>query len=202
MGVQTVPFDREKVVKESFENVGPRNPLRKLSDSDKRILVALLNVYVLTADLNPAFSHFEKAAGVAAEAESLGRSIQSVVFAGDVGRLLAPFVGNFQDLPGRLESFSLLLRTLLDRTVGKRGHKEKVWRNTFLIMASELVRFKTGNHYDEHLAELLQTLNPIELNQQEDISGDSIRKKREHLKKVYPLIYVHCMNTACGRRKP
>ena len=88
------------------------------------------------------------------------------------------------------------MRTLLDNLVGKRGHKEKVQKNTFLIMASEFVRVKTGNYYDEHLAELLQTLPRIDLNQQEDISGDSIRKKREHLKKVYPVIYANWNNPA------
>ena len=90
--------------------------------------------------------------------------------------------------------------TLLANAAGKRGHKGKVQKNTFLIMASELVRLKTGNHYDEHLAELLQTVNPmIDVNEQEDISGDSIRKKREHIKKAYPLIYADCVNKIRSR---
>ena len=201
--MQTVPIDYEKVVNESFKNVGPRNPLKQLSDSDKRFLVALLDVFVRAPDLNPAFLHYEKAAGIASEAESLARSIRSVVFEGDLAQVLEPFVGGFQDLPARLESFSRRVRTLVDNTVGKRGHKGKVQRNTFLIMASELVRLKTGNHYDEHLAELLQTVNPrIDRNPQEDTSGDSIRKKREHLKNAYPLIYANCVNTVyrgCGK---
>jgi hypothetical protein len=38
------------------------------------------------------------------------------------------------------------------------------------------------------------TVNPmIDVNEQEDISGDSIRKKREHIKKAYPLIYADCV---------
>ena len=196
-------IDYEKVVKESFENVGPRNPLKKLGDSDKRFLVALLDVYRSAPDLDLAFLHYEKAASIASEAEALGRSIRSVVFEGDLAQVLEPFVGSFQDLPARLDSFSLRLRTLVDNTVGKRGHKGKVQKNTFLIMASEFVRLKTGNHSDEHLAELLQTVDPrIDLNQHEDISGDSIRKKREYLKKVYPLIYANCVNTVRSRRKP
>src|SRR6266566_9406712 len=122
--MQTVPIGFEKVVKKSFENLGPRNPLKKLSNSDKRLLVAFLYVYLLMLRPHLAFLQFEKAAGIASEAESLGRSIRSVVFEGRTGQILAPFIGSFQDLPARLESFSISLRTVLDNLVGKRGHKE------------------------------------------------------------------------------
>jgi hypothetical protein len=156
-----MPIDYEKVVKESFQNVGPKNPLKRLSDSDKRLLLAFLDVYVRAPDLAPAYLLWEKAARIATEANSLGRSIRSVVFEGHLAEVLAPFVEGFQDLPARLLSFSLHLGVLLDNAAGKRGHKGKVQKNIFLIMASELVRLKTGNHYDEHLAELLQTVNPM-----------------------------------------
>ena len=44
------------------------------------------------------------------------------------------------------------------------------------------------------------TVNPmIDVNEQEDISRDSIRKKREHIKKAYPLIYADCVNKIRSR---
>ncbi len=118
---------------------------------------------------------------------------------------MAPFVASFQDLPVRLEAFSIQVGTLLDEAVGKKGHKGKMQKNCDLITGSEFVWLKTGNHYDEHLAELLQTLSPrTDLKEQEDISGDSIRKKREHLKKDYPIIHAHIMNrlrNGCARHE-
>ena len=195
MGETVMPIDYLDVVKEAFENIGPRNPLKKLSDSDKRLLVAFLDWYMFPANYEQAFSFLEEAASIASEAAALAGRIRSGVFKGDTARILAPFVVSFQDLPVQLQAFSTQLGTLLDQLVGKRGHKAKVQKNCILITASEFVRLKTTHHYDEHLAELLQTVSPrIDLNVQEDISGDSIRKKREHLKKHYPILHAEIVD--------
>jgi hypothetical protein len=120
-----MPIDYEKVVKESFENVGPKNPLKRLSDSDKRLLLAFLDVYVKAPDLAPAYLLWEKAAGIASEANSLGRSIRSVVFEGHLAEALAPFVEGFQDLPARLLSFSLHLGDASRQCCWKAGTQRK-----------------------------------------------------------------------------
>ncbi len=71
--------------------------------------------------------------------------------------------------------------------MGKRGHKRQMFAGQFLIEASEFVRLKTGQHYDEHLAELFQAIGTRSIN--EDLSGDAIRKKREYFDKWYPRLY-------------
>ncbi len=193
-----MPFDYEKVVRKAFDHLGPRNPLKKLRDSDKRVLVALLDMYMRTPD--EFFNPLEEAADIVAEAGALGRRIQSDVLRGQLTQLLAPFparlLGSAQDLAARLEDFSQKLGILLDNIAGKRGHKRKMGRNQFLIMASEFVSVKTGKHHDEHLAELIQAVSPQsgfddeKCISKKDISGDSIRKKREHLKEIYPHMYA------------
>ena len=183
-------IDYAKVVREAFEEVGARNPLKKLDDLDKRLLVSFLYIYRAPIRLDKAYKHFEECADIAAEAGELGRRIRSVVLGGQLAQILN--FGTIQDLPARLENFSIQLGSFLDKVAGKRGHKSKVAKSRFLITASELVRLKTGKHYDEHLAELLQAVGPrVSLEKLADISGDSIRKKREHLKKTYPLVYAH-----------
>jgi hypothetical protein len=63
-----------------------------------------------------------------------------------------------------------------------------------LITASEVVRLHTGQHYDEHLAELFQAvaMRPVST----DLSGDAIRKKREYLKTHYPELYAKALEDA------
>lgn len=39
-------FNWARFVEKSFENVGPRNPLKKLNGVDRQLLVALLKLYV------------------------------------------------------------------------------------------------------------------------------------------------------------
>jgi len=72
----------------------------------------------------------------------------------------------------------------MTHVAGKQGQKHKTSANQNLIMASELVRLKTGEPHDEHLAELLQAISPdAESGPDADISGDSIKKKRDLLAK-------------------
>lgn len=188
-------FDYWNVVRTSFENIGPRNPLKKLNDYDKRILVSLLKVYASMPQNGEFYELLDEAAGVAADAGALATRMRSKVFQGPLAEMVAPFLSSLKDLPQRLLYFSRQLGTLLDQTCGKRGHKGKTGKNVLLIMASEFVRLKTGKHNDEHLAELLQAVDPgIGVNENADISGDAIRKKREHLKKVYRLLYYDTVN--------
>ena len=101
-------------------------------------------------------------------------------------------LGNFHDLPPRLEAFGILFGGLLDRIVGKRGQKNKLAKNQILLVASEFVRLKTNRYNDEHLAELIQALR--DKSDLSDFSGDAIHKKREHLKRTYPLVYAYLFN--------
>lgn len=101
-------------------------------------------------------------------------------------------LGEFQDLPPRLEAFGILFGELLNRVVGKSGQKNKLAKNEFLVMASEFVLLKTNRYNDEHLAELIQALSDeADLS---DFSGDAIHKKREHMKRIYPLVYASLSN--------
>ena len=97
-------------------------------------------------------------------------------------------LGELEDLPRRLGAFAGLLGGFVRLFVGKPGHEEKVMHNRSLILASEYVRCRTGKYYDEHLAELFQAINND--SDLKDFSGDAIRRKREHFKKAYPLLYA------------
>jgi len=184
-------LDYPTLVRKRFENVGPKNPLRGLSDHDKCFLTALLEVYARAPESDKLSDTLEEAAGIAAEAGSLAGKIESRFLSGPLAEMLGLYIGSSRDLPARLATFSKSMGAIIDNLVGKRGHKGKTSRNRFLIMASEFVRLKTGKHYDEHLAELMQTINPSIDFDGDDISGDSIRKKRVHLKKTYALLYGH-----------
>ena len=39
-------FDYDKYVNESFKQLGPKNPLRSLSASDRRVLTSVIDVYL------------------------------------------------------------------------------------------------------------------------------------------------------------
>jgi hypothetical protein len=185
-------FDYDKVVKDSFKHLGTDNPLKKLGFSERRLLVALLDTYLRPSKemYDAACEPWEQAAAVALEAGQLAKKMRLNVFEADLGKRLSQLLVGPRDLPDRLEAFSVYLRAILDRIEGKSGHKGKVFRNRSLVLASEFVCRKTGKHYDEHLAELIQSVGVLaDEKLQEDISGDAIRKKRNHFKETYPLIY-------------
>ena len=190
-----------KLVEEAFVNLGPKNPLKRLSDQDKDLLVACLVLH--------SFDHvevgqlFERAANVAGEARKLAARIRHEVLGGKVGRVLAPLLkDSAEDLAAQLEAFSKM-EILLSQLVGKPGHKGETQRNQYLVMASELVSLRLGKHYNEHLAELIQNLSfDTELTADEDISGESIRKKREYFEENYPVLYKNALEKIrCGRRR-
>jgi hypothetical protein len=176
---------------EAFRHVAATNPLRKFSEPDRKLLYAMLKVYaaVTTQDGKKRSKErakegfLEREAKLVADAAKLGSKLESEVFHGPNSDVLLPYISSFSDLPAQLVEFSKVVGGMLD-LFGKRGHKEGNLYDFFLIVASEFVKLKVGQHYDEHLAELYQAISERPLTA--DLSGDAIRKRREYLKKCYP----------------
>jgi hypothetical protein len=198
-------------VKEAFEHTSPTNPLRTLGELDKRLLCSLLTIYIFESQrkgrASPQVKLLEEAAKTATEAAALAKRMQRHVFTGNFGERLKPFLHGLEDLPLRLLAFSGRVGSIMD-VVGKPGHKEHTLQNRVLVQASELVKLRTGSPNDEHLAELCQAMTlDEELKKfceskkrvrgrpgvKDELSGDAIRKKREHLAKVYPVLYRHAV---------
>ena len=186
---------------QAFRHIAASNPLRKLSEPDRKLLYSMLKVYaaVTTQDGKRRSKGgskdglLEKEAKLVADAAKLGSKLESEVFQGPNSDVLFPYISSFSDLPRQLTEFSKVVGGMLD-LFGKRGHKEGNLYGFFLIVASEFVRLKTGQHYDEHLAELYQAVSERSLT--EDLSGDAIRKRREYLKKNYPDLYSWMLERA------
>ena len=186
---------------QAFRDIAAGNPLRKLSEPDQKLLYSMLKVYaaVTTEDgkkrskRGSKDGRLEKEAKLVADAAKLGSKLESEVFQGPNSDVLFPYISSFSDLPRQLTEFSKVVGGMLD-LFGKRGHKEGNLYGFFLIVASEFVRLKTGQHYDEHLAELYQAVSERSLT--EDLSGDAIRKRREYLKKNYPDLYSWMLERA------
>lgn len=111
------------------------------------------------------------------------------MFTGPAAVVLMEAVNPFLAIPGQLRRLSALLSV-----DGKPGRKREVFANELLIMASEFVRLKLGSFYDEHVAELFQSISPDD--SFTDLSGDAIRKKRRYLKDNYPQVYDHVLTRA------
>ena len=182
---------------QAFRHIAATNPLRKLSGPDQKILYSMLKVYAAVTTQNGKRRSkdglLEKEAKLVADAAKLGSKLESEVFHGPNSDVLLPYIYSFSDLPRQLTEFSKVVGGMLD-LFGKRGHKEGNLYGFFLIVASEFVRLKTGQHYDEHLAELYQAVSERSLT--EDLSGDAIRKRREYLKKSYPDLYSWMLERA------
>jgi len=182
---------------QAFRHIAATNPLRKLSGPDQKILYSMLKVYAAVTTQNGKRRSkdglLEKEAKLVADAAKLGSKLESEVFHGANSDVLLPYIYSFSDLPRQLTEFSKVVGGMLD-LFGKRGHKEGNLYGFFLIVASEFVRLKTGQHYDEHLAELYQAVSERSLT--EDLSGDAIRKRREYLKKSYPDLYSWMLERA------
>jgi hypothetical protein len=172
--------------------------LKALDEADRWLLVSLLEVFLALPVLpDNAVGDLEKLAETARQTKTCAKKIRFALDCQFI-QILEPMpslkaaLGNFYDLPPRLEAFGILLGGLLDRVVGKSGQKSKVAKNQFLVMASEFVRLKTNRYNDEHLAELIQALSDqADLS---DFSGDAIHKKRQHMKRMYPLVYASLFN--------
>ena len=182
---------------QAFRDIAAGNPLRKLSEPDQKLLYSMLKVYAAVTTQNGKRRSkdglLEKEAKLVADAAKLGSKLESEVFQGPNSDVLFPYISSFSDLPRQLTEFSKVVGGMLD-LFGKRGHKEGNLYGFFLIVASEFVRLKTGQHYDEHLAELYQAVSERSLT--EDLSGDAIRKRREYLKKNYLDLYSWMLERA------
>jgi hypothetical protein len=193
-------YDYAPFVRKVFEDTGPNNPLRKLSDEKKHVLVALVHVYLMERllALNTGNADaLDEIGTIAAEASDLANRMRTLVFGGSLAEPLSSLVGKFRGLPSILEAFASQTSWLVNQT-GKPGHKEKLWRSHYLIVGSEFIHGVAGNYFDEHFAEVIQTVafrcNPS--SEAGDLSGDAIRKKREHIKKTYPAMFAHYHNEA------
>jgi hypothetical protein len=186
---------------QAFRHISANNPLWKLSEPDRKLLCSMLKVYAaVTAQEGQRRSKgrskdglLEKEAKLVADAAKLGSKLKSEVFHGPNSDVLLPYISSFSDLPGQLAEFSKVVGGMLD-LLGKRGHKEGNLDDLFLIVASEFVLLKVGQHYDEHLAELYQAISERPLTA--DLSGDAIRKRREYLKRFYPDLYFWMLERA------
>jgi hypothetical protein len=189
--------DFARTVPSFFDNLGPNNPLKWLTSYDKRLLTSFLGAFLVGGTRkgprgsDDPFEELEEASRVGAEAAQLAEKIQRTVFEGNVAKSLGPLLGP-TDLPALLREFSKHISEMFETFVGKAGHKRKVTRTRILVLASELVRRRTGNYNDEHLAELLQAVAG-ETGHADDYSGDMIRKRREYLDKHYNFLYVHVL---------
>ena len=185
-------FARE--IAKEFELIGPKNPIRKLSDIDKGRLLVLMSVYRFVCDTPKSSESVERAAQLAAEAGKLAVRFEQELSGPSILGEWQLLVEECRGLRVQLARFSVDVGRLLD-TVGKQGHKQKNLSNAALITVSEFVRLKTGTHNDIYLAELFQGkfLGP---RHRRVLSGDAIRKKREYLQTRYPVLYDSAQKTA------
>jgi len=179
--------------REAFEHLGPNNPLKTLSDSEKSALVCFLEVYLFMTRLaqtkkTEMAQPLEEIRAVGVDARSLAQRIRRVA--------LDHFVGGFRSLPATLEEFAKRADDLV-APIGKPGHKPKHLTTQFLMAASEYVRMKMGHRYDEHLAEVLQAVpGGSDPDRQEDISGASIQKKRDYMEANFAALYSEALGWA------
>jgi oligoendopeptidase F len=172
-------------VRRAFTGIGPQNPLAKLNNRDRESLWALLAFYERTSK-NPLSDPWEEIEKLAAQFEAIASRLDHEAFKGSSAEILAPFLSSYEDLPERLTALSALLRRLA-ALHGKPGHKSENFSTQILVTASEFVRLRTKRPNDEHLAELLQAIDPM--SECDNLSGDAIRKKRAYLRKNYPALY-------------
>src|SRR3954463_2252259 len=152
----------------AFAEIGPKNPLAKLSKSDKESLCTLLTLYERSSKKPPS-DPWEEIEKLAAQAAAIATRLDREVFKGSSAKMLKPFLSGYEDIPERLGSLSFRLRELA-ALQGKPGYKSKNFSIQFLVMASEFVRLRTKRPNDEHLAELLQAIDTVsELN---SLTGD------------------------------
>jgi hypothetical protein len=189
-----VAFNVQNFVHQSFASLGVRNPLRRLTDTEKTLLVLVL----ISANHKPRGSFFvdmERMSALAAEAGALGKKIQADIVRAKFGRDLLTMLPWAAMLPLMLQRFATQFGGLLESLAGKPGHKSKTAASYQLVSASEFVRTQTGKYLDEQLADLYQAVRQDD-SLEDEFSGDAIRKKREHLKKTYPVLYRGAVNRA------
>jgi hypothetical protein len=170
-----------KFVEKCFRQLGPKNPLRRLTIPDREELWAYLIWF-----REP--TSFEGPVSIDIEALSaFGR--MAVTFASKFDVLVD---GSFRNALRKQVLAASLLRVdlrefgneLIKATelLGKPGHMSKTERTQVLVRAFEFVKQRLGDYTDEHLADLFQHIRgPEELLANGlpiDFSGDAIRKRR------------------------
>jgi hypothetical protein len=68
-----MPSDYTPFVRKVFEDTGPDNPLRKLSDYEKCVVVALVHVHLIADNTDKATETLDEIAAIAAEAADLAK---------------------------------------------------------------------------------------------------------------------------------
>lgn len=194
-----MPFDRNIAIQRAFNHLAPQNPLLALNEWDRTCIWSLLVVYAVQIspdeDNKAAQKPLRNLSKLVAEANKLGEALQLQLFVGPFAEILRSFTTGFEDLPARLTKLSTAVGNAVG-SMGKPGHEHKAMANVSLAAASEFVRMKTGQHYDEHLAELFQAVASNRRLLSEDLSGDAIRKKREYLAKNYPALHSNAFEQA------
>jgi hypothetical protein len=185
----------------AFAEIGPKNPLAKLSKSDKELLWSLLTLHEKITK-NPPSDSWEEIEKLAAQSAAIASRLDRDVFTGSSAEILKPFLSGYEDLPERLRSFSAQLGGLA-ALLGKPGYKSKNFSIQLLVTASEFVRLRTKRPNDEHLSELLQAID--EGSELDNLSGDAIRKKKTYLRRNYPHLYelaIERAETMCQPNTP
>jgi len=164
--------------------------LRNLSSEDQVVLWALLKLYDAgnrgDKKRSPV-AELEKLTELAKRTAQLAQELGTDVFSGPMAPLLSQVTTGYEHLPKQLGQFSTRLGTALSH-LGKPGRKYEVATKKWLVVASEFVRLKSGQYYDEHLTELFQAIRE-DTGIDDDFSGDAIRKQRERMSKEYPAAY-------------
>jgi hypothetical protein len=189
--------EHSRGVVNAFRSIGPDNPLKKLNDLDRKYLWALLVIFDhggrQMRKEEASSDSLERLSSITVDAAKLAKSLRSVAFKGPFSEAIRGATAGYEDLPMRLTRFSERLEKALG-SIGKPGHKRKTIAARSLVEASEFVRLKIGQYYDEHVAELFQAISGSTLS--DDFSGDAIRKKRERLKRQYPVLYANALQSA------
>lgn len=179
----------------AFQHIHPNNPLNKLSRPDREILYSLL---LLDASMDRIPKEHskdhsaEKLAKLAADANRIAAEFDSVVFNdGLYSDIFGHLAGEYRDAPEQFMALTQLVGGILDM-LGKPGHMERNERNTFFILATEFVRLRTGEYYDEHLADLYQFI----WERSADYPAETIRKRRARFQKAYPDLHAEIVKLA------
>lgn len=188
--------DLPDLTTKAFQSLLEDGPLAKLDDGDRMVLFVLLKVYVEAkneGESDPYLEQMERVSKVAAEAAAFGARLESEVFQGPFADYLPPYTSKYRELPKQLAAFSMEYGFYL-RRFGKSGHKAKILADCWLVEATEFIRLKTGQYCYDKIGVLLNAIGKYP--DAEKPSGESIRKKRQDLKKHYRHLYDDMLTTA------
>jgi hypothetical protein len=175
-------IDLKDLPDKPFKSINRQSRFKKLHATDRFVLCLLLKLY-LSADAaalagEDRIDDWERAAQVMAEARALAVKLRTVVFQDSSSGVSGLIPKEYRNLPDQLDMFSMIGELVCD-SVGKRGHKARIFANHYLVLASEFVRRRTGNYFDEQMGNLLQAI----AGRPDDgvLSTEAIRKKTQGL---------------------